>query len=101
MDEAELEYLLRQALKGKEADINNFVKQFNDDYKVPDEELDEIMSHSDKLTPNDVMTLLRFAGRDFEYLHDPEPDDNKYMGYVKDALKCRQIQKMMKELKHD
>jgi len=99
VDEDTLEYLLRKAFKGHEQDLNAFTKQFNDDYQVPDEELDDILTRSDKLTPNDVMTLLRFAGRDFEYLHDPEPDDNKYMGYVQDALKCRQIQKMMKELK--
>ena len=101
MDEKELEYLLRELFKGHEADLNAFAQQLLDDYQVSDEELDEILSRSDKLTPNDVMTLLRFAGRDFEYINDPEPDDEKYMGYVRDALQCRQIQKMMKELKHD
>lgn len=98
MDVDEVELLLRQALAGKEKDINAFIKQFEDDYNVSDEELDEVLSHDGKYTPNDIMTLLRMAGRDFEYIHDPEPDPEKYMQYIKDAMNCRHIQKMMKEL---
>ena len=101
MDEKKLELLLRSLFAGHEQQINDFTKQFDEDYAVPDEAIDEIMSRQDKLTPNDMLTLLRFAGRDFEYLNDPEPDDNRYLGYIQDAFKCRQIQKMMKELQHD
>lgn len=101
VDEKVLEYVIRSLLRGREKDINDFAAQFNKDYAVPDEDIDEIASRQDKLTPNDVMTLLRYAGRDFEYLNDPEPDDNKYMQYIQDAMKYRQIQKMMKEIKHE
>lgn len=101
MDEQDVEFLIRKLFAGKEKDLNDFITQFNDDYNVPDETVDEIMSRQDKLTPNDIMTLLRFAGRDFEYINDPEPDDNKYMEYIQDALRCNKLQRMMKELKHD
>lgn len=101
MDADELEYLLRTALAGHEQEINDYGAQFTEDYNVPDEVIDEIASREGKLTPNDIMTLLRLAGRDFEYAHDPEPDDEKYMGYIRDALKCNRIQRMMKELQHD
>lgn len=101
MSEDEVEYLLRSLLAGHEQDINDYAAQLEKDYEVPDEVIDEIASREGKLTPNDIMTLLRLAGRDFEYAHDPEPDDEKYMGYIRDALKCNRIQRMMKELQHD
>jgi asparagine synthetase A len=78
-------WALEKIIDNNREDIDNLISTINNDYEVPEETLDEILSKfgKEQLTPNDFRILLRAVAEDYNYLTRKNLDDE----YVQSVLK--------------
>lgn len=88
------EYLCDIAAQNKPA-IEEFAKDIESDYEVPDDVLDSL-EHKESYTPDDIRTLARAVGMDYDLLTSdelPEDFNDRFNTAVDNLYKLRNMYK--------